>query len=239
MADFVLVHGAWHGAWCWKRVLPLLWAKGHRAFAVTLSGVGDRAHLDPRAVTLETHIADVLGVIEAEELADAFLVAHSYAGVVVTGAAARVAARVRHLVYVDAVVPLPGESWSSGHASAVQAARRAAIRAHGVLPPPDPTVFGLDGDDAAWVARRQTAHPGAPYDTPLDFDAVAVSAIPRTFVSCIDPQLATIDASRARVRELAGWRTVEMATGHDPMITAPDALVAVLEEAVLDPRNRA
>jgi len=231
MADFVLVHGAWHGAWCWKRVLPLLWAAGHRAFAVTLSGVGERAHLDPRAVTLEMHIADVLGVIECEELDDAVLVGHSYGGVVVTGAAARAAWRVRHLVYVDAVVPLPGESWSSGHPADVREARRATIRAQGVLPPPDPAVFGLSGADAAWVARRQTPQPGTPYDTPLHFEDGALATMARTFVSCTDPPLATIDASRTRVRELPGWRTVEIATGHDPMISAPQALADVLCDA--------
>lgn len=114
MADFVLVPGAWHGAWCWKRVLPRLWSAGHRAFAVTLSGVGERAHIDPASVTRPIHIADVANVIEAEELTSAILVVHSDAGVVVTGVAHRLAERLRHLVYRDGMVPPPGESWSTG-----------------------------------------------------------------------------------------------------------------------------
>jgi len=228
VADFVLVHGAWHGAWCWKRVLPLLWYAGHRAFAVSLSGVGERAHVAPKGVTLETHIADVVNVIEAEELLDAILVGHSYAGVVITGVAQRLATRLRHLVYLDAAVPLPGESWSSLHPEHIRQERRRAIAEHGALPPPDPAIYGLKGVDAAWVARRQTPHPGAPYDTALAFDAERIAALPRTFLSCTAPALSTIDASRERIRARPGWTFIELATGHDPMISAPDELVREL-----------
>ena len=158
MTDFVLVHGAWHGAWCWKRVLAPLWEAGHRAFAVTLSGVGERAHLLSGAITLDTHIADVMGVIEAEELRSAVLVGHSYAGMVITGVADRLAdrpeQRLGRLVYLDAVVPRPGESWSSGHSAETRAARRESIAQLGALPPPDPAIYGLAGEDRAWVARR-------------------------------------------------------------------------------------
>ena len=229
MADFVLVHGAWHGAWCWRRVLPALWSAGHRAFAVSLSGVGERRHIPPETVSLVTHIEDVSAVIEAEELQGAILVGHSYGGIVITGVADRAAARISHLVYLDAVVPRPGECWSSGNDPATRSARRQAIAAHGVLPPPDPEIFGLHGADAEWVRRRQTPHPGRPYDEALDFDPRRVGGVPRTFVSCMAPALATIDASRTRVASEAGWRVVSLATGHDPMISAPDAVVDLLQ----------
>ena len=228
MADFVLVHGAWHGAWCWSRVLPPLWAAGHRAFAVSLTGVGERAHLLSKHVTLDTHIADVASVIEAEELLDAVLVGHSYAGIVITGVADRLGARLRHLVYVDAAVPLPGESWSSGHSAETQATRRKAIAESGVLLPPDPSIFGLSGADRAWVARRLTPQPGGVYDAPLHFDAARVAALPRTFVDCNAPALATIAVMRQRVRAEPGWSVQEIATGHDPMVSAPQALVDIL-----------
>lgn len=228
MADFVLVHGAWQGAWCWRRVLPGLWQAGHRAWAVTLTGVGERTHLLSPSITLETHLADVAAVIEAEELERVVLVGHSYAGLVVTGVADRLAPRIAQLVYLDAVVPEPGESWSSGHAPETQAARRAAIAATGTIPPADPAAFGLAGDDAAWVARRQTPQPGSVYDAPLHFDAARIAALPRTFIDCTQPALPTIDASRRRVRAQPGWRRVEIATGHAPMISAPDALLRAL-----------
>lgn len=232
MTDFVLVHGAWHGAWCWRRVLPLLQAAGHRAFAVTLSGVGERAHQLSSAVTLQTHIADVLGVIEAEELRDAVLVGHSYGGIVITGVADRLAGRPeRHLarlVYLDAVVLRPGEAWSAGTSPDLREARRAAIAQHGVLPPPDPAIFGLAGADRDWVARRQTPQPGAVYDEPLHFDAARVASLPRTFIDCTSPALATIAVSRQRARSEPGWHVVELATGHDAMVSAPEALARIL-----------
>ena len=113
MANFLLVHGAWLGGWCWRRVVQTLTTAGHRAHAVTLTGTGDRAHLMSPAITLEMHISDVVNAIEMEEMDQVVLAVHSYAGMIGTAIADRHARRLRHLVYVDAVVPKPGESWSS------------------------------------------------------------------------------------------------------------------------------
>ncbi|HEY0844586.1 MAG TPA: alpha/beta hydrolase family protein [Noviherbaspirillum sp.] len=225
MADFVLVHGAWHGAWCWKKILPDLWSAGHRAFAVTLTGTGERAHQLAAGIRLHTHIDDVAAVIEAEELQGAILVGHSYGGIVATGVADRLAERIAHLVYLDAVVPLPGESWSSTHAAQTREQRRQAIAATGAIPPADPALFGLTGDDAQWVARRQRPHPGGVYDDPLHFDAARVERLRRTFIDCTAPALATIAVMRERVRQQPGWQVLEIATGHDAMISAPDELL--------------
>ncbi len=242
MANFVLVHGAWHGGWCWRRVVQALAEAGHRAHAVTLTGVGERAHLMSPLLNLETHIADVRSAIEAEEMDDVVLAVHSYAGLIGTAIADRMPGRLRHLVYVDAVVPTPGESWSSTHALATREARLAAAQASPdfSFPPPDPAIFGLAGADLAWVRRRQTAQPGHTYQAPLDFDPRRVAAVPRTFVSCIQPALGTIDAIRHRVTDGRFWdgawqggggaRLVELPTGHDPMITAPQDLTRVLLE---------
>jgi pimeloyl-ACP methyl ester carboxylesterase len=230
MTDFVLVQGAWHGAWCWKRVLSRLWSAGHRAFAVPLTGIGERSHQMSPAITLDTHIEDVLAVIAAEELRGAVLVGHSYAGMVITGVADRLAdpGALSRLVYLDAIVPRPGESWSSGHAPDTQAQRRKAIADQGMLPPPDPKIYGLAGDDHAWVARRQTPQPGGVYEARLDFDPARVARWPRSFIDCNSPALATIDEMRRRVRAEPGWTVHEIATGHDAMVSAPDELVAAL-----------
>lgn len=226
--DFVLVQGAWHGAWCWQRVLPGLWRAGHRAFAVPLTGVGERAHALAPGIRLQTHADDVAAVIDAEELQGTVLVGHSYGGMVITAVADRLAGRIGHLVYLDAVVPRPGEAWSSTHTTETQAARRAAIAASGVIAPADPSAYGLAGDDAAWVARRQTPQPGGVYDDPLHFDADRIAALPRAFIDCTAPALPTIAVMRQRVRREPGWRVVEIATGHDPMVSAPQALLAAL-----------
>lgn len=234
MSALVLIHGAWHGAWCWRRVLPGLRAAGHGAHAVTLTGVGERAHLLRPDLRLRDHIADVLGLIDAEELGDDLvLVGHSYGGLVMTGVADALLARglkPRHLVYVDAVTPHPGESWSSQHAPETVRARleAAAQRPGGAMPPPDAAVFGLDGADRDWVNRRQTPQPAGVYQDRLDFDAARIATLPRTFIDCTAPALPTIAVMRERVRREPGWQVVELATGHDPMISAPEALVALL-----------
>lgn len=239
MANYVLVHGAWHGGWCWQRVAQPLALAGHRVQAVTLTGLGERAHLLSSTITLETHVADVMGAIEAEELHDVVLAVHSYAGMIGTAVTDRLGARVRRLVYVDAVVPRPGESWGSTHSTTTRESRLAAAKASPdyTLPPPDPSVFGLAGADADWVRRRMTAHPGHTYTAPLAFNAARVAAVPRTFVNCTDPALATIDAIRPRVVDPGFWdghwqrgaTVVELRTGHDPMVSAPGELRALLE----------
>jgi pimeloyl-ACP methyl ester carboxylesterase len=232
MADFVLVHGAWHGAWCWKKILPGLWSAGHRAFAVTLSGTGERAHQLSADITLRTHVDDAAAVIEAEELQHAIVVGHSYGGMVITALADRMPERIARLVYLDAVVPLPGESWSSTHPAQTQVQRRQAIAATGSIPPADPALFGLTGDDAQWVARRQTSQPGGVYDDPLHFDAARVAAISRVFIDCNAPALATIAVMRERVRQQPGWQVREIATGHDAMISAPQELLSELQHGL-------
>lgn len=240
MANFLLVHGAWHGGWCWRDLVPQLTRAGHRVHAVTLTGVGERMHLMTPAITLETHITDVANAIEMEEMDEIVLVVHSYAGMIGTAIADRMPQRLRHLVYVDAVVPKPGESWSSTHASTTREARVVAAEASPdfSFPPPDPAIYGLSAHQYEWVKRRQTPHPGHTYQAALDFDPRRVAAIPRTFVSCTAPALATIDAARQRVTDRSFWdgawhsgggaRMVEMKTGHDPMISAPAEFAHIL-----------
>jgi pimeloyl-ACP methyl ester carboxylesterase len=240
MANFVLVHGAWHGGWCWQRVVQALVREGHRAHAVTLTGVGERAHLLSPLITLETHIEDVRAAIEVEEMDEVVLAVHSYAGMIGTALADRIGTRLRHLVYVDAVVPRPGESWSSTHARTVREARLAgaAASADYGLPAPDPDNYGLQGADYEWVKRRLTAHPGHCYEAALAFEPARVAAVPRTFVSCTQPPLPTIDAIRPRMADPGFWggawrggggaEVVELATGHDPMVTMPAELTRLL-----------
>ncbi len=235
MANFLLIHGAWHGAWCWQRVLPRLMGAGHRAHAVTLTGVGERAHLLHPGIDLETHITDVTAAMDAEEMDEVVLVVHSYAGMLGTAVADRRPQRLRHLVYLDAVLPKPGESWSSTHASATRQARIDAAQAHPLhaFPAPDPAVFGLSDADHAWVQRRQTPHPGGPYSHALDFDPQRVASVPRSFINCTTPALGTIDVSRQRMRDPKFWdgawlpssQVIDMPTGHDPMVSDPEGLV--------------
>ena len=235
-APIVLVHGAWGGAWIWRRVLQPLRAAGHEVHAVTLTGDGERAHLRHAGIDLFTHVDDVVGLVRAEELGGIVLVGHSYGGMVITGAADRLLAAdpgaLRHLVYVDAMVPLPGEGWGDAHSPEVVAARTEAARAHdNALPPPDPVDFGLAEADRDWLLRRQVPHPFGAYRQPLPFDGERWARVPRTFIDCNQPAYPTIAAMRTRVRGMPGMRVVEMATGHCPMVSQPAELVRHLRAA--------
>jgi pimeloyl-ACP methyl ester carboxylesterase len=233
-ASIVLVHGAWHGAWCWSRVLQRLYDAGQTAHAVTLTGVGERAHLMASGIRLGTHIQDVLGLIAANELERVVLVGHSYGGMVITGVADQLQQSqpglLKALVYVDAVTPHPGESWSSQHAVETVAQRLAAAQASGGISfgPPDASVFGLEGADRDWVNRRQTPQPLGVYQDPLSFDPARLAALPRSFIDCTSPALPTIAVMRQRVRAEPGWEVLELATGHDPMVSEPRRLTDML-----------
>ncbi|MEX0637945.1 MAG: alpha/beta hydrolase, partial [Burkholderiales bacterium] len=141
---------------------------GHRVFAPTLTGVGERAHLLTPAVDLDTHVADIVGVLAAEELESVVLAGHSYAGLVISGVAARARKRLRQLVYLDALLVEDGQSWAEAFPPEVTAARRkSATMTHGVktLPPPDPKIYGFsDPADDEWVRRRLVPHPYAPFE---------------------------------------------------------------------------
>ena len=168
IGTYVLVHGAWHGGWCWAKVARLLRDAGHEVYTPTLTGLGERAHLARPDIDLDTHIQDVVAVLEAEELRQVTLVGHSYGGMVISGAAARTSGRIGHLVYLDAFVPEAGKcllDYVGERAAAMREA--AATQGEGwTLPPfsPDgvPTQTRLTFvEPTAWaadeVASRRSA----------------------------------------------------------------------------------
>jgi pimeloyl-ACP methyl ester carboxylesterase len=237
MANYVLIPGAWHGAWCWKFVAAGLRAAGHGAYPLTLTGLAERKHLLSAQVSLHTHISDVVNLVEVEDLSDVVLVAHSYGGVVGANAAARLLGRIRHLVWLDAHVPHSGESW--GDLAGAQALRDRIEQAqqHGLgmaFPPPDVAAWGLQGELLDWARARLTPQPLGALTRGAKFDEVKVYALPKTYISCEQPRLASIDISRQRVKaaqNAGSWHVKVLATGHDAMLTAPDELLRLLLEA--------
>ena len=176
MATFVLVHGAWGGGWVWKKVIPLLRAAGHEVHATTATGLGDRVHLAGPAVDLDTHIADVVNVLEFEELTEVTLVGWSYGGMIITGVAERVPERLARLVYLDALVPADGEDGYDAELSSeeVRAADRAAAEAAGmpgflVVDPYADWLRSLmpDPADRAWLFAKLVPQPLATYTQPI------------------------------------------------------------------------
>jgi pimeloyl-ACP methyl ester carboxylesterase len=166
MATYVLMHGAWYGGWCWRKVTPLLRAAGHEVHAPTLTGLGERVHLAAPAVGLDTHVQDVLHVLEYEDLSGVVAVGHSYGGLVIAGVADRAPERLAHLVYLDADIREDGEAFVDGLPPARRAALEARVRTDGAgwrLPlDVDSALDGYGVDDPAerrWMAARLVPHP--------------------------------------------------------------------------------
>jgi pimeloyl-ACP methyl ester carboxylesterase len=230
---FVLVHGAWHGGWCWSRVTALLRAAGHAVHVPTLTGLGERRHLISPQVNLDTHITDVINVLEAEELQEVVLVGHSYAGIIISGVADRLPARLRRLVFLDSLLLPSGKSLFSDFPKEVVEARLKAIRETGAgvgaVSPNSPRAFGItDSADTEWVMRRLTPQPVGTYLQPLTLQAPVGNGLPKTYIECTVDPIATLEPTKARVRADATWNHRRLATGHDAMITAPRELAELL-----------
>jgi pimeloyl-ACP methyl ester carboxylesterase len=229
---FVLVHGAWHGGWCWSRVAGRLRSAGHLVFTPTQTGLGERKHLLSKDITLDTFTTDIVNVIEAEELSDIILVGHSFGGNAISGVADAIPGRIRHLVYLDSLMVEGGKAPFDNLPPDVVAARlKAAEETSGglSLPAPPPSAFGVsDANDTEWVKRRLTPHPLGTYTSTLNIGGPVGNNLPRTYIACTNPPYAALQASRDWVKAQQGWRRAEIATGHDAMVMAPDELTRML-----------
>jgi pimeloyl-ACP methyl ester carboxylesterase len=236
---FILVHGAWHGGWCWRRVADLLTAHGHRVFAPTLTGVGDRAHLFSKDISLQTHVEDILAVIEAEELSDFILVGHSYGGFVISGVADTLRERVARYVYLDAGVPpdmSPGVSfsWSDKDTPEARESRLKSVREQGggvALPRAPLNAYGVTKPaDLAWLQRRLRPMPAQTYTGTFTFKSCGSKGLKRTYIASNRPPYASHVPIYNRVKNDPTWTFTTIEAGHDSMVTAPDALAALLLE---------
>jgi pimeloyl-ACP methyl ester carboxylesterase len=233
MSVFVLVHGAWHGSWCWKRVRSALQAQGHEVFTPTLTGVGERSHLLSRDVNLETHINDVVNLIRWEELENVVLCGHSYGGAVVSGVADRLPERISALVYLDAFVLENGQSLHDllpPEQRQMQLDGVAAVGEGWKVPPIPAEVFGVNAKDAVWVNRQCTMQPLGTFQQKLSLtealDRVRnVSFIlAQGFTHSPFPQF--FEKAKSR-----GWNTYTVPCGHDVMLDMPEELTRILLES--------
>lgn len=231
-STYVLVHGAWHGGWCWKAVARILRTHGHQVFTPTLSGLGERAHLLSKTIDLSVFIQDIVNVLEYEDLTDVVLVGHSFGGLPIIGAADRVPRRIRQLVFLDAVVLEHGQTAFSRLAPEIVAQRIAqSNQSSGGLsiPVPAASAFGVfEPAQVALLERNCTPHPLKTFDDPVTLNGPVGGTIPKTYIQCIDPVYEPLQSSRDFVRAQAHWAWDEIATGHDAMISAPAALAAKL-----------
>ena len=231
--NFVLVHGAWHGSWCWARVREALQAAGHGVFTPTLTGLGERSHLLAPGINLSTHIDDVVNLIRWEELHDIVLCGHSYGGAVVTGAADRIADRIRTLVYLDAFVPADGESVHDLLPVEQRDLQVELASQHGdgwKVPPIPAEVFNVNVADRDWVDRQCTPQPLATFSEKLALTG-ARGSVPRTvYIPATDFPGSPFGNSLARARA-ANWNVVPVHAGHDVMLDQPAELTTILQRA--------
>lgn len=220
---FVLVHGAWHGGWCWKKLTPLLTSAGHRVHAPTLTGLGERSHLLTPEVDLDTHIKDISALFHYEDVHDAILVGHSYGGMVVAGVAPSVAARLAGVVYLDAFLP------EDGKALLDYVALRAPEGAWRLPPPGVPPRFGVsDAADVTWMEGRLSDQPLRTLTQPVRIASDISARVPHTFILCTKATQFVAAAERAKQR---GFRYKELlSAGHDAMISQPAGLAKLLVE---------
>jgi pimeloyl-ACP methyl ester carboxylesterase len=239
---FVLVHGAWHGGWCYRDVAALLRARGHLVFTPTLTGLGERSHLRGAPVNLTTHIDDIANVMLWEDLSDVVLVGHSYGGMVVTGVADRMPERISRLVYLDAFVPqADGDSMNSLYpATGAGIAHMVALDGL-TVPAPPPELFAVTPEKREWVASKCVGQPFACLLQQIQLSGRFKEVEHRRYV------LATGWGAREAPSPFRGfydrfagdptWEVRSINTGHDVMVDDPAATAELIESPPGEPQG--
>ena len=230
MATFVLVHGAWHGSWCWARVRQGLLEQGHRVFTPTLTGVAEQSHALSPDIDLQRHVDDVTNLIRWEELDSVILCGHSYGGCVISGVADVVPERIVALIYLDAFLLEDGECLHDLLPAEQRELQVSLANEHGEgwrVPPIPAEIFNVNAVDCDWVDRQCTPQPLATFQQPLRLRGGPSQVARNHFIYASDwegtPFTACYDRAKAR-----GWTTSEIACGHDVMLDRPEALTAEL-----------
>ena len=230
---FVLVHGAWHGGWCWRRVADLLQAGGHKVFAPTLSGLGERSHLLSKDINLDTHITDIANVFKWEDLSDSCLVVHSYGGWPGSGALEIIGDRVSSIVWLDAFKPQDGQrAFDLASEFSRKALLQAVERGEPGARPPKAETFLVNEKDRAWIDAKLTAQPNGVALQPIRLTGAREKVAKKTYIRATKYPQPAFDRAFAECRADASWNTLEtIAAGHDVMVDAPGWLVEKLLQA--------
>jgi pimeloyl-ACP methyl ester carboxylesterase len=228
---FVLVHGAWHGGWCWRRVADRLRGGGHVVFTPTLTGLGERSHLLRAGIDLKTHIADVVNVMKWERLTDVVLCGHSYGGLVISGVAEQMAPAIRSIVFLDAFVPRDGEAAQDLTSSAVQEGVRSALqRGEIAMPPRSAEAFGVNAADRAWVDSLCVPQPIATFTDKIALTGARDRIARKSYIRAKSYANPGFDRAYGALQSDPSWRTYEVACGHDVMVDDPERLTEILLE---------
>jgi pimeloyl-ACP methyl ester carboxylesterase len=232
MSTFVLVHGAWHGGWCYKRVAEILRKAGHVVYTPTLTGLGERSHLMSPAVNLDMHIQDIVNVIRWEELSDIVLCGHSYGGMVITGVADKIPEKIRSLVYLDAFVPANGQALADFLPPVLHTRIRddANQNGDGYLMTPIPAeAFNVNKNDAQWVNSMCVKHPLVCFEQKIALTGAYAQVQKLAYVLATDyPIQGPFTAIAERLKLDQNWNVVNFPCGHDVMLDMPKETADVL-----------
>ncbi len=230
---FVLVHGAWHGGWCWRRVSDILAAQGHRVFTPTLSGLADKSHLMSPAINLQTHVDDIVNLVRWERLENICLVGHSYAGMPISLVAEAVGDKISSIVFLDAFVPEDGETPLDLITPAVQADIRAAIARGDVSRASPPAAYFkvMTPDDVVWIDSLTTPHPNGVWTGVMKLSGAREKIAKKSYIRAGLYPSAPFDAHMEKCARRPGWQTQSIASGHDVMVDAPRELAQALTQA--------
>ena len=249
MTNIVFVHGAWHGGWCWQKVTALMNPSDFRIYTPSLTGTGDKAHLnkvlDPLLIDLDLHIQDIVQLMTYENLWNVVLVGHAYAGMVITGVADICPERLANLVYINGVVPSNGESMLDQLEAVrgpdfAQWIRNHLIDGNGFLPTPESQqeITGRWGitrkADLEWVYSKITPHPSASFSQKISLRTGFRDDLSTSFVGSSE---AGFESVIAKVKSL-NWDMHHIESGHDPMITNPEEVADILANIVGSSSNR-
>lgn len=242
LPPIVLVHGAFHGGWCWSAVVTDLRRRGFEVFTPTQTGLGERRHLLKAATDMGVFVDDILNLIIQEDLSDVVLVGHSYGARTISGVADRMPERIRQLIYLDGGLPIDGLSRLDAMDLTAREARIEAARRHdgGIsVPPPPASRFDVhDPVLAEWLERRLTPQPLAVEASAQHLRLPLGANRPVTYVQSVRPKFAGTDAGAERAKQTAGWRFVELEAGHNAMMTHPSEVADLISiEAVLTGRS--
>lgn len=222
---YVLVHGAWHGGWCWQKVSTSLQAQGANVYTPTLSGLGEHRHTLDSSVNLETHITDIVNFIVMQDLHNVILVGHSYAGTVIAGVADRIPERLSKLVFFDAMIVRSGQSALNVQPKENQViAAKAAAATNGLsVAAWGADVFGVrDTADIRWVNERLTPQPYRAFTQTLQLKHDFGNHIPLIYVACVKPMLVPIRKFSEEAKKGKEWQYFTLNSGHDAMVSDPE-----------------
>jgi pimeloyl-ACP methyl ester carboxylesterase len=231
MTTFVVAHGAWSAGWAWKKMHPLMRELGHTLVTPTYTGIGERSHLAHAGIDLNTHITDILNVLEFEDLRDVILIGHSYGGMVATGVADRAPERISHLVYLDAFAPKNGEAAMGLQPESVRLRMADAVRlqGNGWRVPPNPLPPDTDPADITWAMPKRVMQPIKTFQQPIELTGT-VDQMPRSYIYCTRSGPGDVFRQFAnRACTEPGWNYFEMDASHNPHITVPQELAVLMD----------